>query len=118
MPLHRLTEAELRSLCKEAIEALEFWLRRVIDITLQPLFGDDYINASDPEDAQNIVNNSIKKGLNRRAFQNPEDTLDQLTQHCLKMKSPSFAILSCIESFLAYIFIRPTQWETMNFAIS
>ena len=45
MSLHNLTEVKMRQICKEAVEALEFWLRRVIDITLVPEFGNDYINA-------------------------------------------------------------------------
>ena len=34
MFLHRLTDTELRADCKADIEALEIWLRRVIDLTL------------------------------------------------------------------------------------
>ena len=45
MSLHLLPEESLRSGCKQAIEALELWLRRVIDTALIPDLGDDYIYA-------------------------------------------------------------------------
>ena len=35
-----LKDAEIRSLCKEKIESLEHWLRRLIDDTLAPIYGD------------------------------------------------------------------------------
>ena len=45
--LHLLSDSDLRTGCKEAIDALELWLRRIIDIALRPDFGDDYFNATD-----------------------------------------------------------------------
>lgn len=42
MPFHKLKESELRQICKEHIETLEFWLRRLIDIELTTLYGDKY----------------------------------------------------------------------------
>ena len=45
LPLHIVSEARLRTACKEAIEALGLWLRRVIEIDLRPAIGDDYVNS-------------------------------------------------------------------------
>lgn len=38
--LHTLGEADLRTTCKERLEALEHWLRRLIDDHLRPTYGD------------------------------------------------------------------------------
>ena len=48
MSLHLLPEESLGSGCKLAIEALELWLRRVIDLALVPDFGDDHIEIEGP----------------------------------------------------------------------
>jgi hypothetical protein len=45
MPFHKFTESELRQICKEHIETLEYWLRRLIDKELSQLFGDKYYEA-------------------------------------------------------------------------
>lgn len=71
MPLHNFTDAELRQICKEAIEGLEFWLRRVIDITLQPTYGDDYINAKAQTVDEYIIKKSIREDIQSRATSNP-----------------------------------------------
>ena len=41
----RMNDAEIRSICKEKIESLEHWLRRLIEDTLTPVYG-DYFNFS------------------------------------------------------------------------
>ncbi|MGF1869509.1 hypothetical protein [Photobacterium indicum] len=71
MPLHSLTDVVLRQSCKEAVEALEFWLRRVIDITLAPEFGFDYINAKSSSTNQNIIKKSVRDSIQSRAASNP-----------------------------------------------
>jgi len=71
MPLHNLTEVELRQNCKEAVEALEFWLRRVIDITLAPEFGSDYINAKSSTNSQHIIKKSVRDSIQNRASSDP-----------------------------------------------
>lgn len=38
--LSSLPEAEIRSICKQKIESIEHWLRRLIDDTLTPIYGD------------------------------------------------------------------------------
>jgi hypothetical protein len=72
MPLHRLSDAELRQNCREAIEALEFWLRRTIDMELQPHFGRDYINAKLPGSENWLLKKSIRESVERRAILNPD----------------------------------------------
>lgn len=71
MPLHNLTEVELRQSCKEAVEALEFWLRRVIDITLVPEFGGDYINAKSSTNDKHIIKGSVRDSIQSRASSDP-----------------------------------------------
>jgi len=68
MPLHNLTDVELRQFCKEAVEGLEFWLRRVIDITLAPEFGTDYINAKSGANNQHIIKKSVRESVQSRAL--------------------------------------------------
>lgn len=70
MPLHNLTEVNLRQYCKEAVEALEFWLRRVIDITLAPEFGVEYINAKSGPGNQHIIKKSVRDSIQSRASSN------------------------------------------------
>lgn len=72
MPLHNLTEVELRQYSKEAVEALEFWLRRVIDITLTPAFGNDYINAKSDTNNQYIIKKSVRESIQSRASLDPK----------------------------------------------
>jgi len=72
MPLHKFSEAELRQFCKEAIESLEFWLRRLIDITLEPIYGVNYINATVQGTNQNIIKKSIRESVQSRAASNPK----------------------------------------------
>ena len=65
MPLHSTPEAELRDHCKRAIEALEAWLRRLIDDRFSAEFGPDYINAK-KSNGDNLVRASLAKQLMER----------------------------------------------------
>ena len=71
MSLHILSEASLRTGCKEAIEALELWFRRVIEIALRPDFGDDYINSKTK--GQYIFNKELRCRISRRSRKSPEN---------------------------------------------
>ena len=42
---YALTEDQIRNLCKEKIESLEHWLRRLIDEKLSTSHGDDFSHA-------------------------------------------------------------------------
>jgi hypothetical protein len=44
--LHNMKDAEIRSACRDKIESLEHWLRRLIDDTLTPVYG-DYFDFTD-----------------------------------------------------------------------
>jgi hypothetical protein len=55
-----LTDSEIRGLCKDRLEALEHWLRRLIDDTLTPTFGDFF----EHQDQQG--NRLIRKGLSEQ----------------------------------------------------
>ena len=70
LSLHLLSEASLRTGCKEAIEALELWLRRVIEIALRPAFGDDYINSQ--INGQYIFKQELRRRLSMRLEKFPE----------------------------------------------
>ncbi len=70
MPLHTLTEPELRNYCKEYIESLELWLRRIINEILIKSYGQDYYNYS--EDGVNLINKKIKDEIQFRIKDEPE----------------------------------------------
>ena len=70
MSFHMLSEASLRTGCKEAIEALELWLRRMIEIALRPAFGEDYLNAQ--PNGQYIFKQELRSRLEGRNREAPE----------------------------------------------
>ena len=65
-----LPDESIRSGCKAAIEALELWLRRVIEISLRPDFGDDYINAQ--INGQYILRRDLRNRISTRWRKSPE----------------------------------------------
>lgn len=67
MSLHLLSDADLRTGCKEAIEALELWFRRVIDMALRPDFGDDYINGK--RNGQYLFKTQLRCNIMKRQSQ-------------------------------------------------
>ena len=71
MYLHRLPDADLRAECKAAIESLEFWLRRVIDVALRPEFGENYINAQNPPSGEYVFKKSVRDELSKRVSREP-----------------------------------------------
>lgn len=62
MPLHTLTQDELRSYCKSAIEALEYWLRRLIDQRLSATHGENFLNALD-EHGDNLIKKETRESI-------------------------------------------------------
>ena len=72
MFLHRLSDTELRADCKDAIEALEIWLRRLIDLTLSSDFGNDYIHAQDDTTGDFLLKKALREGIRRRAASDPK----------------------------------------------
>ena len=61
-----LKDAEIRSLCKEKIESLEHWLRRLIDDTLAPIYG-DYFAHTDASGNRLVKNALAQQVAARRA---------------------------------------------------
>jgi hypothetical protein len=64
--LHNMQDAEIRSVCKDRIESLEHWLRRLIDDTLSPFYG-DYFSSTDASGNRLIKNSLARQVAARRA---------------------------------------------------
>lgn len=80
MVFGRMTIDDTRAACKEKIEALEFWLRRLIDLRFKALYGPDYFNAVDATGAplfSSKVRSHAHDMLNAHPgrYQRPVDTL-------------------------------------------
>ena len=72
MFLHGLSHTELRADCKDAIEALEIWLRRLIDLTLSSDFGNDYIYTQDATSGDFLLRKSLRESIQARVANNPK----------------------------------------------
>ena len=70
MSLHMLSEERLRTGCKQAIEALELWLRRAIEIALVPDFGNDYLNSQ--INGQYVFKKEVRCRISMRRQKSPE----------------------------------------------
>jgi len=70
MPLYTISEAQMRDGCKRAIEGLELWLRRLIDIKLTEAYGQDYLDAQ-RADKSRAINSGLAKTLTERRSQEP-----------------------------------------------
>ena len=70
MPLHALSEEELRGYAKRAIEAAERWLRRLVHETFCAEFGLDYINATDT--SGKVFNSKTRRAIENRLQREPE----------------------------------------------
>lgn len=64
-PFYSLSESELRDYCRATLEALEHWLRRLIDEVLSKEYGQNYIEAQDSS-GNNVIKSSIRQYLNTR----------------------------------------------------
>lgn len=71
MPLHNLSESELRKYCKEYLESLELWLRRLIDDILTQRYGHEYFNFK-KSDGSNLISNKIITEVSDRMKNEPE----------------------------------------------
>ncbi len=71
MPLHTISEAQIRDGCKRAIEGLELWLRRLIDTILSEAYGQDYLDAQ-RADGSRVIKSNLSKTLSDRRSQEPE----------------------------------------------
>src|SRR5262245_25800378 len=71
MPFHRLTDVERRAICRERVDSLEHWLRRLIHDELSRAYGGDYIRAVGA-DGQNVLNNRIQQEMERNQMREPD----------------------------------------------
>ena len=70
MPLHKLSEIELRDHCKRTVEGLERWLRRLVDESLTAAYGPNYLSASRPS-GDRVINADISRRITERAASEP-----------------------------------------------
>jgi hypothetical protein len=66
---HKFTDSDIRSYCKEKLEALEYWLRRAVDETLTSAYG-DYFRYSD-HNGTKIIKADIEKKSKARQKAEP-----------------------------------------------
>lgn len=67
--LSSLPDSDIRSICKQKIESLEHWLRRLIDDTLTPSYG-DYFSYED-EAGNRLIKGSLAKQVSERQTREP-----------------------------------------------
>ena len=67
--LNVVSEADLRTVCKERIEALEHWLRRLIDDLLRPAYG-DYFEHKEPN-GDRILKRRLAEQVEERRAREP-----------------------------------------------
>ena len=69
-PLMKLTETELRDLCRHHIDTFENWARRIIDEIFKECYCADYFNFMISE-GQPLVKSDIKRRIEQRVSDNP-----------------------------------------------
>lgn len=69
LALQKVTDAELRSICKERIEALEHWLRRLIDDLLAPAYGDYFAHVDSK--GNRLIRGSLSQQVESRRASEP-----------------------------------------------
>src|SRR5690349_11458475 len=65
MNIYLISDEERRALCKQILESLEFWLRRIIHDTFQEKFDQNYIDAK-KQNNDFLINRAIRKKINER----------------------------------------------------
>lgn len=70
LALQKVTDAELRSICKERIEALEHWLRRLIDDLLAPAYGDYFAHVD--AKGNRLIRGSLSQQVESRRSSEPD----------------------------------------------
>jgi hypothetical protein len=66
---YNMKDSEIRSVCRDRIEALEHWLRRLIDDTLTPVYG-DYFNYTD-EKGNRLISSKLSEQVDDRRQKEP-----------------------------------------------
>jgi hypothetical protein len=72
VPLSSLKEDVLRSECRRTIDALERWLRDLIDIVLTDKFGANYIEDAQCPGGQNVIKGEIRNHIDSRVAKEPD----------------------------------------------
>jgi hypothetical protein len=62
MNFYNFSDDEIRNVCKQTLESLEFWLRRLIHDSLSKDFGHNYIQAKKNE-SDYLIKSSIRKSI-------------------------------------------------------
>jgi hypothetical protein len=70
MNLHLLSDDERRAHCRRELEALEHWLRRLIDETFSAAHGPDYLEAVD-QGGRQLIKNEVRRGIAERRAKEP-----------------------------------------------
>lgn len=70
MSFANMPEAELRAMCSDRIEALEHWLRRLIDHTFTTAYGPDYFQHVDTQGAR-LVSKKLAEQVASRCAAEP-----------------------------------------------
>lgn len=68
--VYKLTDNELRNLCREKLESLEHWLRRLIDEELADKYGGDYFSYADSK-GNRLIKKSIVEAFEERVKKEP-----------------------------------------------
>lgn len=71
MSLFDTDDTQRRALAKQALETLEFWLRRLIHDELTKDYGPSYLNAKTPT-GDNLIKNEIQKKIGNRLNAEPK----------------------------------------------
>jgi len=70
MPFHALTENDLRTHCRAAIESLELWLRNLIDGEMRQSYGPQYVFAQ-RADGSYLLKADLRRTLSERLAKHP-----------------------------------------------
>ena len=67
--MYQLSDSEIRNICKEKIESLEHWLRRLIDESLRNVYGDFF--AYEDEHKNRLISKKTVESLTVRINKEP-----------------------------------------------
>ncbi|HEX4950262.1 MAG TPA: hypothetical protein VFZ34_26595, partial [Blastocatellia bacterium] len=62
-------DLETRSICKEKIESLEHWLRRLIEDVLRPVYGDYFVYKD--ASGNRLINSKLSQTVEERRAKEP-----------------------------------------------
>lgn len=71
MPLYDIEISRLRDICRERLENLELWMRRIIDEEFSSRYGDNYFDYVKEDGKQRLIKNSIRESALMRVRKEP-----------------------------------------------